>query len=233
VKIYEDIDEAIKQRIEKESLKYHVCNKGTFIYSKEGFNKKTISVTVDGSLQHMIIYEDKKGNHDNLHPPWAYVELSNIEPSKAIIKQLGLRKKQQCLSKDIKENSEIQNVKSEDENSLDMCKTEIKYHCQPLNINTPRQSIQTLPSIVDHFPSVNTQSKTPESEISDPMKITSVINWLGDSQEKGDKSVDKGNLIVPFSPRIQSSEIPRHFDILSFHGHQRASHPVSRSSKSC
>ncbi|CAG8447702.1 6988_t:CDS:2 [Acaulospora morrowiae] len=206
VKSFEEIDETIKKRIENENLKYHVCNKGTFVYSKEGFNKKTISVTVDGSLQHMIIYEDKKGSHDNLHPPWAYVELSNIEPSKAIIKQLGLRKKQQC-SKDIKENSEIQNVKSEDRNHVDISKTELKYHCQSLNLSAPRHPIQTLPSIVDPFSPVHTPEKTPETEITDPMKITSVINWLGDAHEKSDKSMVKGNVTIPLSPRISSSDI--------------------------
>ncbi|CAG8710543.1 4743_t:CDS:2, partial [Scutellospora calospora] len=65
---------------------------GTFVYSNEGLVKKTISANVEGSIQHMIIYEDKQGHHDDLYPPHAYVELSNIIPSSAIMKIGALRK---------------------------------------------------------------------------------------------------------------------------------------------
>ncbi|CAG8433148.1 9549_t:CDS:10 [Diversispora eburnea] len=219
VKCYEDIDESIKKRIETEQLKYNVCNKGTFIYSKEGFNKKTISVTVDGSLQHMIIYEDKKGNHDDLHPPWAYVELANIEPSKSIIKQLGLRKRQQqqYQLKDIKlESNNDSNFKCE--NNVNMNNVNNNTNVNVMNnvntVNIEKREFQTLSlnnlpsSIVNPFSPVTTtttsHTTTPQTEISDPMKITNVINtnainWLGrgggrgNCQEKDEKVIEKGN----------------------------------------
>ncbi|CAG8504227.1 24177_t:CDS:2 [Gigaspora margarita] len=92
IKKYEDLEENIRERIQKENKKFHVSNKGTFVYSNEGLVKKTISANVEGSIQHMIIYEDKQGHHDDLYPPQAYVELSNIIPSSIITKSGVLRK---------------------------------------------------------------------------------------------------------------------------------------------
>ncbi|CAG8708267.1 18494_t:CDS:2, partial [Racocetra persica] len=92
IKKYEDLDESIRESIQKENKKFHVSNKGTFVYSNEGLVKKTISANVDGSIQHMIIYEDKQGHHDELYPPQAYVELSNLMPSPAITKSGALRR---------------------------------------------------------------------------------------------------------------------------------------------
>ncbi|CAG8451741.1 1478_t:CDS:2 [Dentiscutata erythropus] len=92
IKKYEDLDENIKERIQKENKKFHVSNKGTFVYNNEGLIKKTISANVEGSVQHMIIYEDKQGHHDDLYPPQAYVELSNIMPNPAITKSGALRR---------------------------------------------------------------------------------------------------------------------------------------------
>ncbi|CAG8488869.1 13028_t:CDS:2, partial [Racocetra fulgida] len=92
IKKYEDLDESIRESIQKENKKFHVSNKGTFVYSNEGLVKKTISANVDGSIQHMIVYEDKQGHHDDLYPPQAYVELSNLMPSPAITKSGALRR---------------------------------------------------------------------------------------------------------------------------------------------
>ncbi|RIA96072.1 hypothetical protein C1645_755938, partial [Glomus cerebriforme] len=61
VKSYDKLDEKVKQRIKDENLKFHISNKGAFIYHKVGLSKKTISVKLNGSLQHMVIYEDKEG----------------------------------------------------------------------------------------------------------------------------------------------------------------------------
>ncbi len=62
VKSYDKLDEKTKQRIKDEDLKTHISNvKGAYIHRKTGLCKKTITVKLNDSLQHMVIYEDKEG----------------------------------------------------------------------------------------------------------------------------------------------------------------------------
>jgi hypothetical protein len=61
VKNYDELNEKAKQRIKDENLRVHFSNKGAFIHCKGGLSKKTISVKLNGSMQHMVIYEDKEG----------------------------------------------------------------------------------------------------------------------------------------------------------------------------
>jgi hypothetical protein len=61
VKSYDKLDKKTKQRIKDEDLKVQISAKGTFIHRKTGLCKKTITVKLNDSLQHMIIYEDKEG----------------------------------------------------------------------------------------------------------------------------------------------------------------------------
>lgn len=62
VKSYDKLNKKTKQRIKNEDLKVQISAKGTFIHRKIGLSKKTITVKLNDSLQHMIIYEDKEGS---------------------------------------------------------------------------------------------------------------------------------------------------------------------------
>ncbi|CAB4495711.1 uncharacterized protein OCT59_005672 [Rhizophagus irregularis] len=92
VKSYDKLNKKTKQRIKNEDLKVQISAKGTFIHRKIGLSKKTITVKLNDSLHHMIIYEDKEGSHNFLYSPCAYVQLLTIEPGVDLVQNEALRR---------------------------------------------------------------------------------------------------------------------------------------------
>ncbi|CAI2167262.1 20611_t:CDS:2 [Funneliformis geosporum] len=173
IKSYEKLDENLKRRIKDENLKYNISNKGAFIHRKDGLSKKTISVKLNGSFQHMVIYEEKDDTNNHLYTPRAYVELLNIEPGIDLTHNEALRKQNYVTLND-------------DFPALRLKKEKLVERQRNYSNITPIRHvapIQTLPSIAEALCSpVSTMQRTHDFVLPE-MNIARLINLLSGSQE--------------------------------------------------
>ncbi|GBC02207.1 hypothetical protein RclHR1_00450042 [Rhizophagus clarus] len=205
VKSYDKLDKKTKQRIKDEDLKVQVSAKGTFIHRKIGLSKKTLTIKLNDSLQHMIIYEDKEGAH-NLYPPCAYLQLLKIEPGVDLTQNVALRRKHKVVTTDDRSTPNSNKVRESRDVDI-LFPIAIKNECdeKPVDHSTlfaipPIRSVsltQTLPGITEALyyspmPTLQESSKVDVPEA----KLFNVVNLSQEQILTDEKQYESVQLVV-------------------------------------